>query len=686
MKFLGVIILVAFLVSTFGLPLMQQQAEPTDVVSDVDGIIDLFLDAQIEGLEAEDNGIKDLWHRFKKAVKDYVGGRAAELKKLVIKYQPRIEEELAKIKKELIHEAKNIAVDLIKDIIKIIVQTDDGVEHVVYLPVKDLVVKPEESLMEVDSKIGDWFKMVWAKIVKFFNELGEKIKADWFKVKAWFDDLGRKIKEFFQKMFPRELGEKILAALKVAWKAIVAKFEATVEKYKDLIEKAITEDFKVFIAQAQKLLGTLVEGLTKIITDIIRKLIGDKSFNDQLMQAQFDFKEWWKMVVGIAKAYFKEKFDQFKAMGEKFKPIFEKFLKKLEDDFIHKGKGLVIDLLSDLIKIIIGWGDNAVFNDEELSTVDSKIGDWFKKVWLKIKAFFDDLGVKIKKFFDDLGIKIKVDWLKVKKWFDDLGAKIKAAFDKVFPPDFQKKVADAFKQLWEKIKTKAVEQFEKYKDAIISALEEDAKVIFKEGQKLLAAVVDGVAKFVMDIIRKIIGPPKPTAPPMFDDEQTEISVNGIKELWEKFKKMVTEYFEKKGHQFVDMWNTFEPKFVALVKKIGHAILDKLKWMSIDVLGDLIKIIIGWGDNSVMVLDDEALGNPIDDWFKKMWEKVKAIVIKFIDERNVEWVKFAHKYKPVFIAEWKALAKDLIHDGKQLLVDMLSDIIKIIVNPPKMVAA
>merc|ERR1711936_789196 len=94
--------------------------------------------------------------------------------------------------------------------------------------IKEMLADEPEDLMEVHSKIGDWFKKVWAKIQESFEKAGRDIKV-------FFDDLGEKIKETFEQLFPAELRAKVLAALKAFWTKIVAKVEATFDKYKDLI-------------------------------------------------------------------------------------------------------------------------------------------------------------------------------------------------------------------------------------------------------------------------------------------------------------------------------------------------------------------------------------------------------------------------------------------------------------------
>merc|ERR1712002_1248785 len=99
---------------------------------------------------------------------------------------------------------------------------------------------------------------------------------------------------------------------------------------------------------------------------------------------------------------------------------------------IHLAKDLAVDICEEIIKIIIHGGSDEEAMPSDVADVNSKVDDWFKKVWAKITKFFQDLGEKIKKAFKDFGIDMKDFGKKVKEAFDKLGAKIKEAFDKVF--------------------------------------------------------------------------------------------------------------------------------------------------------------------------------------------------------------------------------------------------------------
>merc|ERR550534_1334024 len=87
----------------------------------------------------------------------YTGPLKEDLKKLVIKYKPRILEELQKFKKVVIEEGKGLVIEMLGDAIKIIIKGGIGYEA-------------EES----NSKIGDKFKEIWGKVVAAWEKLKVK--------------------------------------------------------------------------------------------------------------------------------------------------------------------------------------------------------------------------------------------------------------------------------------------------------------------------------------------------------------------------------------------------------------------------------------------------------------------------------------------------------------------------------
>merc|ERR1712168_1719880 len=160
----------------------------------------------------------------------------------------------------------------------------------------------------------------------------------------------------------------------------------------------------------------------------------------------------------------------------------------------------------------------------------------------------------------------------------------------------------------------------------------------------------------------------------------------IIDVFTRFGKKAADYFEKLFEKYKDV-------IIATLKRDGKVILEEVKRLvltafktTMNAIIDIVKKIIGEEIVVQGILNDEetAVGNPIDDFFKQLFEKIKKIVVAYIDGRIAEFDKFGKKYKPVFINEGKKFKTDLIKYGKTLLVDMLEDIIKIIINPPEIV--
>jgi vacuolar-type H+-ATPase subunit E/Vma4 len=445
-----------------------------------------------DDVDVDDNGIHEFWEQVKAAVKNFFVSRINEFKKMGPKYKTEVIKDLKLIGDGLWKNGRGLAIDFLGDLIKVIMGLDPT-----------LVNDEEMDLMNVDSKIGDWFKELGRKIKAFFDKLGHQIKD-------FFDNLGKKIKETWEKIFSKERREKIIAALKKAWATIWKHLEATFNKYKDMIIGALIKDGTVILEEAQKLLASVVEGLAKMIIDIIKKLVEQSYLLNDDVDADNGIKEFWEIVKAVVKDYFVSRANEFKKF-KKYGPEFEKLLTMFEKDLEKEGKGIAVDFLKDMIHLIID-GDipdlaQFILNDEEteVSGVDSKISDWFKKAWAKVKAFFDKLGHQIKDFFDNLGKKIKEAW------------------EKIFNKETRDKIVAALRKAWKVVYTKLEETFNKYKDLIIGALIKDGTVILEEAEKLLQAVVEGIFKPIIDWIKKLIGKGQ-----MFNDEPLESIAECVK--------------------------------------------------------------------------------------------------------------------------------------------------------------
>jgi len=361
----------------------------------------------------------------------------------------------------------------------------------------------------------------------------------------------------------KDFFKKILDAIKTYFKGKEAQINELIKKVKPMIDD-LMKHIKV------DLIGKLKGFAIELLGDLIKLIIGWGDsvmvLNDEVDMKSNDMKDFFKKILDAIKTYFKGKEAQINELIKKVKPMIDDLMKHIKVDLIGKLKGFAIELLGDLIKLIIGWGDNGIFNDEGVTVVNGDIQDFFKKV----KEFFVHVGEVIKGFFES-----------------------------VFSKEARQKIIDVFTKFGMKAAAYFEKLFEKYKDVIIATLKRDGKVILEEVKRLVLTFFKTTMNAIIDIVKKIIG--------------EDMVVQGI-------------------------------------------------------LND----------------EETAVGNPIDDFFKQLFEKIKKIVVAYFDGRIAEFDKFGKKYKPVFINEGKKFKTDLIKYGKTLLIDMLNDIIKIIIDPPEIV--
>merc|ERR1711962_1905089 len=121
----------------------------------------------------------------------------------------------------------------------------------------------------------------------------------------------------------------------------------------------------------------------------------------------------------------------------------------------------------------------------------------------------------------------------------------------------------------------------------------------------------------------------------------------IIDVFSRFGKKAADYFEKLFEKYKDV-------IIATLKRDGKVILEEVKRLVLTAFKTTMNKIIGEETVVQGILNDEetAVGNPVDDFFKQLWEKIKKIVVTYFDGRIAEFDKFGKKYKPVFINEGK----------------------------------
>merc|ERR1712002_1450068 len=154
--------------------------------------------------------------------------------KVLKKYKPQIQDAVVHLKDVVIACGKDIVIQVKDGIVKIITDgatamSDDSDASEFYFEGDYVMLIFNND----DSEIVYGFKDAWAKVKDAFKKLGDKIKAT-------SEDL---------------------------WKKIVPVAGPVIEKYKDLIVKALQRQGTVIIDEGKKIVITVINDVVKVIID-----------------------------------------------------------------------------------------------------------------------------------------------------------------------------------------------------------------------------------------------------------------------------------------------------------------------------------------------------------------------------------------------------------------------------------
>merc|ERR1712002_1428209 len=148
---------------------------------------------------------------------------------------------------------------------------------------------------------------------------------------------------------------------------------------------------------------------------------------------------------------------------------------------------------------------------------------------------------------------------------------------------------------------------------------------------------------------------------------------------------IAEIAKKYGGKIVAVLQAIVDKYkdviMDAVEKSGRVVIEEGKKIIIEVVKDTVKVIVdgihalGGKYEITATSADESEENGL----KEIWEQVKAAVEGYVRAYKEELKKLVTKYKPRIIAELKRAKKVVIDEGKQLVIDMLGDAIKIIIK-------
>jgi len=542
------------------------------------------------------------------------------------------------------------------------------------ISIKDGVVKIiGGDFVNSNSKVSEKFQEIWHKVQAAFKALGDKIAASLRKVAEKFAGLGKKIDEH-----TRALREKIAAMAKKISEKVVGDLEGIVGKYKDIIIEALTKDSKVIIDEGRKFVIKLVKDAVQIVVDGIHMLHGGgphaensvitdhnlhKAVGGDALNLVVDMgMDTVKIVMkeffakpqddenSIASIWESVKEKIFEVKGSisastekvlsKYKPEILDAVKHLKSVVIACGKDLIISIKDGVVKVLSG----------EIVESNSKVSEKIQQIWTQIEDAFKRLGAKIVASAKALGEKLAGVGSKIDKDTAKLRAKILALAEK-----YGKDIIATFTKL-----------SEKYRQVITEGLTTVGKVVIDEGRSIAITVVKGVVKVVIDGIHMLGG--KHT----FSSEDVAVEENDVKEIWEKVKVAIVGELHHVQVELKSLVTKYVPQLLAELKKLEGIFKKDGKTLMIDLLSQLIKIILGWGYEDSNEMQEYSS-------VKEILAKIQAAVAAEMTRFGSEMTVLVKKYAPKFLEQWNKVKHVVLVDGKNMLIDLLTQLIKIILG-------
>jgi hypothetical protein len=356
---------------------------------------------------------------------------------------------------------------------------------------------------------------------------------------------------------------------------------------------------------------------------------------------------------------------------EAAKPLIIKQLNDMKIVVVNGVKQVVIQIVDDIVKIIIG---DQVAESTKMVEYDVEYG--FRDIWAKVKAAAEnlqgDLKERVKKAIEEYKPKIINGLTTVKEVAIGSGKKIiiqirnsvvriiagaESSETELVPSaaygfrDIWGKVKEAARKLTGKVKVIVMKVVKENKPAIMAQLQKMKEVLIKAGKKVLIEITNEAVKI---IIGEQISYSKYT-----------VSAYGFKDFWKKVTDAFKRFDAKTKAFFKDNWNKIKPKIVAALEK-SKSDLNGFKEV---VVGAGKKIWVKMVAGKVKVVAD----------VKQVWVKVETAASKLSDASRVRVQAVMDKYKPLIIEGLNDVKQVIITEGKRVIITIRNEIVQIIVD-------
>jgi len=300
------------------------------------------------------------------------------------------------------------------------------------------------------------------------------------------------------------------------------------------------------------------------------------------------------IISAILKEYGKKIISEINMFLDKYKDLIVKELKKDGAVIITEAKKFLTSALNEIVKAITDLikhliTEDELYNDEQALKDPTKISDWFKKVWAKIKEAFKGLDKDFKKF-EDLCYHFVEKFLKDTK---EMRAIISAILK-----EYGKKIISEINMF-----------LDKYKDLIVKELKKDGAVIITEAKKFLTSALNEIVKAITDLIKHLI-----TEDELYNDVKNEMVFNP-NSFWDKIIDTVKKIKGVIKESTMRTLIKYKPQILDAVKNLKDVIIACGKDIVIQVSHGIIKIIT----DGTSVMSDGS--NPGNFYFKGEYDMI-----------------------------------------------------------------
>jgi len=446
------------------------------------------------------------------------------------------------------------------------------------------------------------------------------------------------------------------------------KVKEAIEKYKPKIIDGLN-NVKVVVIDAGK------KVVIQIRNEIVTIITGAEVAETDLSNA-YGIKDVWNKVKDAAKKLVGDvKVIVIKAINEN-KPLIMAELEKMKQVLIDAGKKVLIQIVDDVVKIIIG--DQVVFSDKTVNDI-AEYG--FSDMWAKVKAAANKLSGKVR---DD--VKAAIEKLKpqildhlntVKEIVIDGGKKIIIQVK----DDIVRIIVDALKvesdietyglaNLWEKVKSAAKKLDSKVRGDILKVLNENKPKILEDLNRLKDSLIKTGKQILVtikdDVVQVIVGEFITSS----DDEAFDLEY-GFTDVWAKVKAAADKLKGDMKDKVKEAIEKYKPKIIDGLNNVKVVVIDAGKKVVIQIRNEIVTIITGAD------VAETDLSNAYG--IKDVWNKVKDAAKKLVGDVKIIVIKVINENKPLIMAELEKMKQVLIDAGKKVLIQIVDDVVKIIIG-------